>query len=284
MDRKRICSYQNGDDVVKVAIMQPTFMPYLGYFELIDRSDVFILADDFQFSSGSFHQRNRLFTKPNAAEWLTVPMRKESYKSQLCHVQIDETMPWRRKMLKTIQYNYSKSEYYDEYMPFIETWIMTKQSLAGMNIDFITHICELIGIRTKFALSSGHVTGTHRSQHIVDLLKSEKADCYVCARGSFDYMMEDKVFPLNDIDVEFQDFRCKPYNQIGSKDVFISHLSILDALFNIGSKDTLKYIRAGTYHWNTWNEMVNLRDEPCVIFTGDMNDSIQMPIYKDVIE
>jgi hypothetical protein len=254
---------------MNVGIMQPTFMPWLGYFELINISDVFIFGDDFQYSTGSFHQRNRIFIKKDMPDWVTVPTKKGSYKKQICHVEIDESMPWRRKLIKTIQHNYSKCEYFNEYIPFIETWLMTKQTLCNMNIDFIKYVCEVLKIKTKFYLSSEHPTESIRSKHIVELLNWKDATCYICARGSFEYMYEDKIFP-NNIRVEFQDFRAKSYTQIGSKNNFISHLSVLDALFNIGSKKTLNIIKNGTYHWNTWKEMVSLKieHEPDILVGG----------------
>ena len=81
------------------------------------------------------------------------------------------------------------------------------------------------------------------------------ADIYYCAKGSFDYMLSDGVFPVNDIEVLFQDHRPEPYKQIGSKETFIPFLSVLDALFNVGPEMTIEHITHGTQKWMTWDEM-----------------------------
>ena len=78
----------------------------------------------------------------------------------------------------------------------------------------------------------------------------------ICARGSFDYMHEDGVFPVTDIAVSFQDFHASPYLQVRGKGEFFPRLSVFDALFNVGPEETLKLIAAGTPKWLTWDEML----------------------------
>lgn len=243
---------------MNVAMMQPAFMAWQGFFELVYKSDTFIFLDDFQFSVRSYHQRNRLFIKENQIDWYTVPVQKSnSFKSPLNLTKIYETIPWRKKMWKRIQHNYCKAPYYAEIAPYIEKWLLTPcKSLAAQNIAFIKLVCEQLGFRREFRFSSQYTSELRRSERILELLRWCNADCYYCAKGSFLYMFENGIFPASDINVLFQDFQPKPYKQIGSPERFIPNLSILDALMNIGPEATEELVKSGTQKWLTWEEMV----------------------------
>ena len=255
------CQYGVEKTNMNVAMMQPAFMPWQGFFELIYKADVFILLDDFQFSAQSYHQRNRLFVNKDQIDWYIVPVQKSiSFKLPLNQTITNETTFWRKKMWKRIHQNYSRSQYYSEFAPFIEKWISTPmESLAAQNIELIKFICEKIDIRLEFRLSSQYPSGLHRSARVVELLRSCHADRYYCARGSFLYMLEDGIFPLHDIQVLFQDFQPGTYEQIGSPGRFITNLSIIDALMNIGAEGTAELVKKGTRKWLTWEEMTALK-------------------------
>ena len=243
---------------MKVAMIQPAFLPWQGFFELIYKSDIFIILDDFQYSVQSYHQRNRLFVNKGQVGWYTVPVQKSvSFGSALHDVIINDKIPWRVKTWKRIQQNYSKTRYFHEMAPLFEKWLVSSyQSLADQNIAFIKLICEILGIHTEFRLSSQHKTSAHRSHKVLELLRWCNATQYLCARGSFEYMKEDAVFPVDDIELLFQDFTPKPYTQIGAVDEFVPFLSVLDALFNIGPDQTLELINNGTTKWLTWSDMM----------------------------
>jgi hypothetical protein len=248
---------------MKIAMMQPAFLPWQGFFELIYQSERFIILDDFQFSVQSYHQRNRLFVNKGQVDWYSVPIRKSlSFGEPLNHTLINEISPWRMKMWKRIQQNYSKASYYPLIAPLVQEWLFEKpDSLARQNIAFIKLVCETMSLKREFLLSSESPSVAQRSERVVDLLHLNGADSYYCARGSFDYMLEDGVFPLNDVKVLFQDFRPKAYSQIGSKDDFIPYLSVLDALMNIGPEQTVDLITKGTTKWLTWDEMTARKKE-----------------------
>lgn len=243
---------------MNVSMMQPGFMPWLGLFELIFKSDCFIFLDDFQFSVQSWDQRNRLFVNKGQVGWFTVPVIKSlSFLASLNQTQINESMPWRVKMWKRLQQNYSKTIYYNMLSPLIEEWLLTPaSSLAEQNINFIKMVCMLLDLRRKFLLSSQHPSGLKRSAKVIELLRWSGAEIYYCAKGSFDYMLSDGIFPVDDIEVLFQDHRSKPYEQIGSKETFIPFLSVLDVLFNAGPETTIELIMNGTDKWMTWDEMM----------------------------
>ena len=248
---------------MNVGMMQPTFLPWLGYFELIDKSDTFIFLDDFQFSVQSYHQRNRLFVNRGQVDWYTVPVKKSSsFRMPLNNVQMNEDIPWRMKSWKRIQQNYGKARYFKAYEAAIEQWLSSSYShLAEQNITFIKMICEIIGIRKIFLKSSESASQKQRSERVLGLLKWANAHRYFCARGSFDYMLQDQAFPASDIEVLFQNFVPRAYPQVGSPDNYVPYLCILDALFNIGPDDTVALIKEGTKEWSTWEMMVSKKAE-----------------------
>lgn len=245
---------------MNVGMMQPTFMPWLGYFELIYKSDIFITLDDFQFTIQSWHQRNRLFVNKAQVDWYTIPIKKaESFLAPLNKAMINESIPWRKKMLKRIQQNYSKACYFAEIFQLVERWLLTeKETLAEQNMLFIKNVCEYLDINREFKKSSDFPSTGKRSIRVLELLKSCQADHYYCAKGSFGYMLEDAVFPVDGIDVLFQNFRNIPYPQVGSPNEFIPSLSIIDALMNTGPKTTHELIKQGTERWLTWDELRSL--------------------------
>ena len=248
---------------MNIGMMQPTFLPWLGLFELIHKADVFIFLDDFQFSVQSYHQRNRLFVNRGQVDWYSVPIKKTlSYQMPLNKAQINEDIPWRIKSWKRIQQNYGKAGYFKVYEEEISHWLLSPYSnLAEQNIVFIKMICEIIGVDRVFQKSSEFASQKQRSERVVELLRWSNAHCYYCANGSFDYMFQDQVFPAGDIEVLFQNFNPKAYPQVGSPDNFVPYLCVLDALFNIGPDDTAELIKEGTIEWSTWEMMVSKKAE-----------------------
>lgn len=242
---------------MNVAMMQPSFIPWQGYFELILKSDIFVILDDFQFSYQSYHQRNRLFVNREQVDWYSVPVKKDvSFKAPLDQVVINDATAWRKKMWKRIQANYSKAACFSIVAPWIEAWLLEPApSLSAQNTAFIKFVSGLMDYKGEFRFSSELPSTRARSERVAELLRWCQAKTYFCARGSFAYMQEDKVFPLPDITVLFQNHLPAPYRQVGSKNYFIPYLSILDALMNIGPEQTRRCVLSGTRKWLTWDEM-----------------------------
>ena len=241
---------------MNVAMMQPGFMPWLGLFELIYKSDIFIFLDDFQFSVQSYDQRNRIFVNKGQIGWYTAPVQKNiSFKEPLNQTKLKEDMPWRKKMWNRIKYNYSKAPFFDSAAPSIKQWLFTiENSLAEQNISFIKLVCDLLRFKCMFRYSSDYYTVSYRSQRVLELLKWCNASNYYCSKGSFGYMAEDDIFPVKGIEVFFQNFIPLAYDQVGSIDQFAPFLSVTDALMNVGPEGTLYLIKNGTKKWLTWDD------------------------------
>ena len=112
---------------MKIAMMQPTFLPWQGFFGLVNAADLFIYLDDFQFSVQSYHQRNRLFANFNQVDWFTVPINKSlSFGKPLNSVVINYELPWQKKILTRIRHNYCKSHFYKEIYDLLECNLLQK--------------------------------------------------------------------------------------------------------------------------------------------------------------
>lgn len=246
--------------MVKVAMMQPTFIPWQGFFELISKSDKFIFLDDFQLSVQSYQQRNRLFINEGKIDWYTVPLeKKKSFLQPLNQVTIKEN-GWREKMWRRIEANYKKASYFSIIKEELKKLIVFQhENLAIQNIRIIKYICQLLNYKKEFICSSRYNLISKRSFKVLDLLRISNATKYYSAQGSFGYMQEDGVFPCKDIEIFFQDFQCRSYFQVKSKnEEFFPKLSIIDAILNIGPEETRKLVDKGTSHWLSWEEKMSM--------------------------
>lgn len=247
--------------MTKTAMMQPAFMPWQGLFELIYESDKFIFLDDFQFVVQSHHTRNKLFVNKNQVDYYNVPVQKSKcFELKLNEVLIVENSQWKKKLLRTLEYNYQKTPYFKEiYEPIEQTINEDYKILSDLNIALIKKICNILTIKKEFLYSSDYTKETQsdsrRTKRVTELFDWVGADEYLSAFGSFDYMKEDK-FDYKKYPVIFQNYIPKPYLQIHSKE-FVPYLSVLDALFNIGANETLELIKNGTEKWLNWDERDN---------------------------
>ena len=228
---------------MRLAISQPTFLPWAGYFSLIDYVDEFIYFDNVQFVKRSWMQRNKL--KINDKEFfLTVSVNsKNKYLQKINEVKIDYLNFDVDKILKTIQMNYNKSKYFDNYFDLISgIFRKNKIYLVDLNIDLIDQICIILNIKTT-RISISKILGEINEKNI-DLLKTicEYRNCneYVSTLGAKDYMGDIDKFSNTNIKIKFFRYNNYEYNQLGKK--FIPYLSILDLLFNEGT-NTLNILR-----------------------------------------
>jgi len=229
---------------MQCAIMQPTYLPWSGYFNLATQVDFFIILDDVQFNKRSWQQRNRILQ--NGKEiFLSVPVFTKGRSEQLINeVQINNESNWRESHLKSIQMAYSKSKYKDELMPLLEELYSFKtDSLADFNLKFITLIFELLSIKTKVIRSKDIPVCGKKSDYLLNICNYLECDEYLSAIGSKSYIEEEEVFKNSSVKVAYQNYNPAIYEQL-SKEAFISHLSIIDVIFNIGIEQAKRYVYA----------------------------------------
>jgi hypothetical protein len=212
------------------SIHQPAYLPWLGYFDKISKSDVHIFFDDAQYSKNNLFNRNRIKTQIGEL-WLTVPIRYKSGRS-ICETEIDNSSNWREKHWKTITCNYSKARFFKEYAGmFEEIYSRDWKILSDLTIAMNETICEIMGIKTKFYRSSELKAEGMSNEKLINLCKNIGADVYLSGQGAKAYMNED-LFREQGITVEYQEFSYPVYPQQWGE--FIPNLSVIDYLFNCG--------------------------------------------------
>jgi len=229
-----------------VVIMQPTYIPWLGYFDLIRRADYFVFYDDVQFVKQSWQSRNKI-NSPQGELYLSVPVQKTKHHDDLMikDVLIDDKQPWRKKHFKSIQQNYQKAPFYSEYIGEIKLlYDQPVEKLADFNIALIKRMADLLGISTEFIRSSTlDFEKGPKEEGIIAICNHLNACQYLSPVGAKEYLDNEQAkaaFSENDIKVEFQQFEPQAYaqNQIG----FTPYIGVFDALLNIGAEATLQNI------------------------------------------
>ena len=182
---------------VIVAIHQPNFFPWLGYFDKIRRCDYFILLDHVQFpkSEGNWGNRVKLLTGIEEL-WITAPVNRK-YKGLRCfnEMEFNKGEKWREKFIRTLQLTYSRHPYFPMVFPFISFLVSNKdENLVSYNISTIKGISKLLGFReTNFILSSSLPTGAHSTSMLIDLVKKSGGTTYLSGGGAAGYQ-EDHLF------------------------------------------------------------------------------------------
>jgi hypothetical protein len=224
---------------MKIAISQPTFFPWLGYFALIDYVDEFIFLDTVQFDKRSWQQRNYIKLNENK-HLITIPViSKNKFNQKINEVKIDYSNFQMSKFLKTIESAYKKSYYFDLYFDVFKE-ILNKEYifLSQLNLDIILTICKLLKIKNKFSeASSFHLDSYTKKIHLLDsICKQKKTLKYISTLGSLEYLGELKILPESKASINYFYYKISNYKQLGDK--FISNLSIIDLLFNEGPGST----------------------------------------------
>lgn len=210
---------------------QPNFLPYMGFFYKMYRSDVFVLDDDVQYSRQEYQNYN--YIKVNGEKFkMTIPV-EYKFGDAINQVKISHSKPWERKLLSTIRMNYCKTAYFgDVYEMFQRNLLEHDEYLADLNISMIAEIKERLGIPTKLVIASKDVPTTLKNNDR-NVLQCKKLGCniYYSGQGGKAYN-DDTAFTKEGIKIVYTDYVPIKYEQTG-KD-FIENLSVLDYLFNEG--------------------------------------------------
>jgi len=216
------------------AILQPHYLPYSGFFKLVRESDIFIFFDNVQFEARSWQNRNKIKT-PEGFKWLTVPVVK-SFGQLIKDIKINNSLDWQQKHWKAIVCSYSKAPFFKDYKDFFEEVYSRKWDLlVDLNIYIIQYLAKELGLKTKFIKASELDVSGKRSELLANICKKVKADKYYSNIGSKDYMdKEMHFFDDAGIKVSYLEYSHPIYPQLFGE--FISHLSVIDVLFNNGKK------------------------------------------------
>jgi hypothetical protein len=231
---------------MKLAIMQPYFFPYLGYFRLISAVDKFIIHDDVQYIKGGWINKNRILLN-NRDFKIVIPIKSASARCKInerCF--IEDSYKFKIKLLRQIENAYLKAPFYDEVYPFISRIVLFEEgNLAKYNTQALKEICRLIDITTPFYISSeinkeNNLTGEER---VINLNRIMGSSMYINPVGGVDLYHKESFLKSN-IYLRFLITEDYCYNQFGK--IFVPNLSVIDLLM-FNSKESIK-ILINKYH------------------------------------
>ena len=221
-------------------ILQPSYLPWLGYFAQLERSDVFVMYDDVQFDKESWRNRNRIKTA-HGPQWLTVPVltKGKNFPTNR-EIAINNAIDWRRKHLASIQQNYAKAPFFADYFPlFQKLYAREWNFLLDLNLASFDMFTDALGLRREVRLASELGVGGSSVQRLIDICHALGANRFYEGAAGKNYI-DDTTFTRASIELEYQDYQHPLYPQLHGQ--FVPHLSIIDLLFNCGcqSLDVLK--------------------------------------------
>jgi hypothetical protein len=225
----------------KIAILQSNYIPWKGYFDLINMTDEFIIYDEVQYTKNDWRNRNKIQTK-QGVQWLTIPVSQKQL-SQLIKDTKVQDQRWRKKHWSTIQQNYSKTPYFKHYKKIFEELYLNnhEEHLSQVNYKFIIAINQILGITTKVRCSSEFDLVEGQTEKLLGICKDTNADVYLSGPAAKDYFDED-LAKKESIQVEWMDYSGYPeYKQLHQP--FEHGVTILDLIFNEGPKAT-KFMRS----------------------------------------
>jgi WbqC-like protein len=219
---------------MRLSFLQPSYLPWLGFFDQMNRADTFVFLDDVQFTRRDWRNRNKIRTREGWA-WLTVPvLQKSRFQQTLKETRIDNSAPWLRKHKASIRAHYGQTPFFDCYFPALE-------SVYNKQWDFLLDLCfetlqilqTALNIKTRVLKASEMDMGAVKGERILALCRKLDATHYLTGDAAMDYLAEEE-FRQNGIVLEVQNYRHPVYKQ--RYPGFFPHLSVIDLLFNVGEK------------------------------------------------
>ena len=218
-----------------VSIHQPNYLPYLGFFDKMARSDIFVIYDDAQFNKSDFQHRNRIRIY-HGWKWLTVPVEKKQIPLNRIRIKNEVTtwkgFKWSEDHFNNIRDNYKDTPYYSVYEEEIKRiYQKTHDKLVELNMNLINFLRKVFDIDVKVVFSSELGFTSKSSQRLVEIVEALGGDVYLSGPKGRDYLNA-SLFEKKGIKVRFQNFKHPVYKQ--RYEGFVPNMSAIDALFNVG--------------------------------------------------
>lgn len=228
---------------MNVVILQPSYIPWRGYFHQIAKADVFIFYDDVQYDKRGWRNRNRIKT-PDGVKWLTIPVHSRGAQIEnipIHHIQICNDRPWKKDHWRTIEFAYGKAPYYAWVKDYLEAMYCREDVfLADFAIQTTMNCARLLGLEKTEFLRSSALTGVSgvKTDRLLSILKTVGATHYISGPSARNYLEEEK-FGLAGITLEFMDYHYPKYEQLYPP--YDPQVSILDLMVMEGPR-TLEFI------------------------------------------
>lgn len=225
---------------MRLAIVQSSYVPWKGYFDLIHSVDEFVLFDDVQFTRRDWRNRNRIKT-PRGPAWLTIPVNtRGKYLDPIKDITVSEPS-WGVQHWKTVQANYARARCFRRYADVFERLYLGCRDphLSAINYTWIQAICEILGIGTRLSWSMDYELVTGKTERLVGICRQAGATSYVSGPSARSYIEPEQFLAAN-VELSYFDYSGYPeYSQLFPP--FDHHVSILDLIFNQGP-DAARYM------------------------------------------
>lgn len=215
-----------------VGIIQPSYLPWRGFFDFIQEVDVFVFLDDVQYTVRDWRNRNRIKTPEGGSVWLTVPV--VGGRNQLIRdVRIDGSQPWIRKHLGSIERSYQRAPHFDEYYGVVSAvYARGIESLAELDIELTKVLCACLGIDREFVTSSALGCGGAKDDKLLAIVQRVGGDAYLSGPSAAAYLRPE-LWQGGGVRLLYKDYSGYPeYPQISEP--FEPSVSVLDTLFMLG--------------------------------------------------
>lgn len=232
---------------MKVVISQPMFFPWVGMFEQIRLSDIYVHYTDVQFSKGSFTNRVQIKTAQGTT-WLTVPLTGPRLGQAINEVRINEASDWRGKHLGLLGQAYADAPYCEDMLGLVrQTYYSRFETIDELSICSMNAVLDYFGMAdgTRFFSSPLLQVSGRSSQRVLDIVRAVGGDLYITGHGAKNYL-DHELFEQHGIRVEYMAYRKTPYPQLHGE--FTPYVSILDLIANTG-KNGIDRIHSGTAYW-----------------------------------
>jgi hypothetical protein len=225
----------------KVAVLQSNYIPWKGYFDIINSVDEFIFYDEVQYTKNDWRNRNKIKTQ-NGIQWITIPVRQESLDQKICDVKV--SFPgWAEKHWRTLVTNYSKAPCFNYFrQPFEKFYSGIKtESISEINQQAIRFVNSLLNIKTQVTTSRTYKLMEGKNERLVDLIRQAGGTEYWSGPAAKSYL-DEHLFHEAGIKIKWMDYSgYKEYHQLFPP--FEHSVSIVDLLFNEGS-DASKFMKS----------------------------------------
>lgn len=230
---------------ILVAVHQPTYLPWLGFFHKLRQSDVFVILDDAQIQKTRSSWVNRTqILHSGKSKWLTIPISRPSGVQQIRSATIVGEGTWRKSHRGILHEAYKKAPHYQSLRSFLEcAYEYQGDSLLHFNLHSIQAVLEVLGLwnERKIVLASSFDVRSQGTSRLIELVKRVGGNSYLCGGGSAGYL-DQELFLRSRLDLVFQEFKEPPRPQYGANK-FVGGLSILDSLLNVGVEQTYSYLQ-----------------------------------------
>lgn len=222
----------------KIAILQSNYIPWKGYFDMINMVDDFVIYDEVQFTKNDWRNRNIIKTF-SGTQWLTIPVKITGHFGQKINETEIVSERWVDKHLKTLQYNYKRAQCFEEMFPKVEKLYdqcRGEKLLSNINYVFLKGICDILGIKTNLIWASDLEYGEGKVERLIRICQLLEGGEYISGKAAKSYI-DETMFEDAGIQLTWMDYSGYPsYQQLHGE--FVHEVSILDMLFHLGDAAT----------------------------------------------